>query len=1765
MNVKKVSISNYEIVQKLGEGPQSVVYKVFHKKFPERPLVLKVLKVGFLPEYQKLHFRQKIERLKVLNDPLLIRPLSFEIIEDTRFIVREYFDGVPLNEWESAQPKISLTDFFTISCFLVQAVNKVHESGIIYGGLKPHNILIHPKSFDIRLIDFISSIDVRGVSHFIYDLVFVKGTLAYTSPEQTGRINHSVDFSSDLYAMGIIFYELLTRRLPFLSLDPLELIHSHLAEEAPYVTEINPEIPEMVSKIVAKLILKQPEKRYLSATGLLADIIQCRNEYEAKGTIDGFSLGVCDYTRRVTFISKMVGRDDEAKMILDEYNQAAEGFFRSMFISGLPGIGKTRLIQELQKPIVKRRGYFTSGKFDLYQKNIPYSALIQSLRNLIGTFLTESDERGEFRKDKILKTLGTNGRIITEVIPELEVLIGPQSEVNSLPPVEAKNRFNELFGQFLACLANEENPLTIFIDDLQWCDTATFDFLNNLFANHQDYNYLFFIGAYRHNEVTADHHLTRLIRDIKEQKSPFRETRLKLLECEHCHEMVSYILESPLSQTEELSIFIANLSEGNPLFVSEILSYLNTKNLMYLDENRHWQWDVNKIRQSDMPPTVVALFSSRIKKLPAATIELLEYCACMGNRFSPTEIAMIKEITLLNTFEMLKPALAQGFLMENKDDLQFVHDRVQEAVLSAIEPERRRRIHWTVGTRLLSCMPEGVDLERIDSLFNIFSMTAHLNLGNPSALEPPMAYRLSDINYHAGNKALDALASEAANEYFQLARELLSPDCWETQYEKTFKIYQKSAKTELMCGRYDNSEQLLNYLLENAKTNLDRAECLAEQTTSLSSIGNFIKAIETANRGLAYFNKSIPDNAEEAERKRDEIMKDIESKNIDVWNTILNIPFTKDRKSKIELAFYSELIPDLYMSGFVPQFYLSAAQSTQHCLAGGMDESVIYSFSIMGLCLAEKGEFEKAFKYEDLARDLSQRHPNTFGATRGMNGIVWCNAHSRSHPEEIIDYCLKSIQCGKNSGDLYNAGLSYGPLMWNLQVQGSDLRRIEKCAHECLEFSKKYHLYFSVRLAEAMQAGWIEPMKKDHTPIAMDEKLKLWEKDNHVASAGSYYVHMSLVHYYLGEHEKAEECLQGVKKYLSGLTDNVLNRQWHVFLVLNALRLHEEEIKYKTKDELLSYIQPLIKKVETWAHLGPLLRPYLAFIYAELERITGEPREARSLYIDAINLAYQYRYTFLEAHLNECLGELIETLSDVSRFCPEYETCKKRVDTKKPSCDKWWFCATDGKHVKRKQHFEGIKGVFLREAARLYKSCGAQRKEILLIKKYPEYFEEKIPVYKVTASTPALTLPNIDINYLIKSCLIIPAETEENVLLDRIMNVVLESSGAQHGYLVMEERGGLIIRAESHITEKNVIRTTNQKFDDCRDICHAIVHYVNRTKKMVLLDDASEKGEFKDNPEVQEMKLKSVLCLPVIKQNKLVGVLYLENRLSDSVFTAERAAITNFFTYEAAISLENARLLEKMKQSEAVLQKHQEHLEEMVSERTSQLRKTQEDLLIAERLAVLGQLAGSIAHEIRNPLNVISSSAYYIKMKLGSSMDKKLNDHIDRVESEVANSTAIIESLLSLSGMKELKKERLNIISLLKEVVGTSQIPLTIKIVQEITENEIFMEADKEQLNMAFRNVIKNAVQAMDDKGVLTLKVNKQSDEKVKILFMDTGMGIQQENISKLFKPLFTTKARGIGFGLTICKMIVNKHKGVINITSEAGKGTTITMILPAG
>ncbi|WP_415880396.1 AAA family ATPase [Methylomonas sp. TEB] len=1688
-------LDSYVLTDKLGESLQATVYKGYHKHVPEYPLVVKCLKLLSSWDDQSRHLRQKIERLKVLHDPRVCTPLALESNDGDQFIVQPWFNGQPLNVWIAQQQAVNLSDFFTLACSLADTLQSVHDAGITHGGIKPHNILVQSGSLSLRLTDFITPLDIRDVSHFIYDPEFVRNTLAYTSPEQTGRINYRVDFSTDLYSLGIVFYELLTGRLPFFSDDPLELIHSHLAEEAIKIHDISPGIPNTLSEIIAKLILKQPEKRYQSASGLLADLLRCQKEHETTGSVSNFGIGQHDRSRRVVFISKMVGRQSEAELIRQDYSEVTQGRFRSVLISGLSGIGKTRLIQELQKPLVKNRGYFSSGKFDQYQKNIPYSSLIQALRNLIRTFLTESDAQVHDWSAKILDALDNAGGAIIDVVPELEFIIGPQAEVQPLPPVEARNRFNNLFGRFLACLASEDNPLVLFIDDLQWCDSATFDFLQNLFANHREHPYLFLLGAYRHNEVDSGHPLTKLIRSVRENAGPLAEIHLTELSDADCHEMVAYILDSSLNATANLADFIAHLTEGNPLFVSESLAWLYNEGLLSIDANQHWQWDMNRIRDTQMPASVVELFSAKVRKLPSRTLDILYHCACMGNRFTAEDVGLVLDKPIERLFEDLKPVLSMGLILENKADLQFVHDRVQEAVLQQVAAAARPGIHWRIGNRLLSAVPPGAELVSLD---NLFTIAAHLNQGCPNDLDEETAYWLVNINFNAGNKALDALAGDAANEFFLKAHHYLPPDCWETAYALTFRIYQRLAKTDLMCGRYDSSEALLNRLIEHAVSDLDKAEALADQTTSLSSFGNFKQAIATANRGLAYFNKSIPDDPEQARQRMESLMLIIDQQD-DVWQKILNMPFTEQRQSKIELAFYSELIPDLYMCGLVPQLYLSAAQSTLHCLEGGMDESVIYSFSIMGLNLGEQGKFAQAFLYQDLAHDLCAKYPNTFGATRGMNGIVWCNMHSRSHPADIVDYAHKAIQSGKNCGDLYNAGLSYGPLMWNLLAQGKNLRWVEEAADECLQFSRKNQLSFSIGLAQAVLAGWVLPMKPDYRPVDMQTTLADWQANNYVAATGSYFALLGFAQYYLGDYGAAAVSLKAVENYLHGLTDNVLKRLWYAFRILNLLRSEMDAARIDAE------IAPLLAQLEVWGQLGPLLKPYLMFVHAELARQQGQYREARNLYMDAIALSLAQNYGLLTGHIYETLADLLL------------------------------------------KHRLGDAELYYGEARRHYRLCRADAKSNQLQERH-QYVSPETGARIAKPQPAPTTLPSLDISYLMKSALALSAEIDLTQLMQKIMAVVLESSAAQHGYLLIKQQDELLVAAEQHVGKKRTIHKHYYSLNKVRGICHAIVNYVQRTHEKVVLSDACSDGEFQNAPEVVAFGLRSVLCLPVIKQSELIGLLYLENRLSEGVFTPEKISMTELLTAQAAISLENARLLEQTRQAYKQLQENQDHMLQM------------------EKLSALGTLVGGVAHEINNPLMGVMNFVEFVSDRTEDAKSKQILaqalQQIQRIKNIVSNMLVFMHQKTTPTGSCSLEEVLGQTLLLLEGELRKT----AIQVRTEIPENLPKLACTAESMQQILINLLINARDALSGIAQPEIEISVRCAEKMlELNIKDNGPGIPDEVQGRMFDPFFTTKppGQGTGLGLSVTRRLIQDADGSIAVESRIGEGCCIRLKFP--
>lgn len=1697
------ALLNYEILESLGESLHSEVFKVQVLNSPNHSVfILKRIKPKFNSSGLMTYLQQQIEQLTELVLPHTLIPFIDNPTRDNLFLLREFFPGITLTNWLKQQETIDIIGALRIVISIAQRLEENHRAGHIHKGIKPNNILINPKTLEVQLIDDVRVLDINQISHFIYEDGFRIATLPYLSPEQTGRIKYSINYTTDLYALGMILYQALTGNPPFLFNDPIAIIHSHLAETPARLEKINPAVPVLLADIVALLLEKAPESRYQTASGLKVDLLKVLLAVKENKSVD-FILKQKDFSNRITIPSLMVGRDSEKKQLLDEFSKVCSGVFRAALISGLSGIGKTRLIQELQLPIVSHYGYFCAGKFDQFKKHIPYSTLIQAFTYLIKTLLTEDSERLGYWNLRISESLGENARLITDLIPELELIIGKQPTVSDLPPVEARNRFNDVAGKFIACFACKEHPLTLFIDDLQWCDGASFDLLERLFDNLLEYPYLFWLGAYRHNEVDDSHRLMRLLKKIKQANRPLLEIRLQALGLAEVNLMTAYILNTYPQRTEALSEVIYHTSVGNPLFVNESLRWLHTYKHLHLSTEGIWEWDDKELRHTQIPDSALELFKDKIAKLPAQVQNLLEIAACLGARFEAADLALVANFTPAQLHKALTEAFVQNILLRDKEFIAFFHDQVQAAAASFMDSNKKRQVHQKIAQAFIANIPAGTKWEELP---NLFAIVEHLGEGREENATDEQCFQEAKFNYAAGITAMRALAMDNANFFFHQALLLFPELNWEKHYSFLFSLHKYLARTEMALGNQSKSEVILNTLIAQSRNDLDRVDCLYEQTTGLSSLGNFKRAIELGNQGLAFFQRAIPENDVEALSKAATIFAQIHQPNRNVWQQILDVEPSTDRATQIETGIYSELIPDYYLAGMVPQLYLAAIQSTQNCLAGGVDESVIYGFSMMGLYLQRKGQYELSFRYEDLGMALAQRYPDTFGATKGINGILWTNRHNRKNSEFIISECQQNIHRGKTCGDLYNAGLSYGPYIWHLVTQGANLEKITEIANECISFSQKFNLSLSLGLAESALAGWSSLMQsgtRKFTDEEIAQYLQRWENDKHVVSIGGYYTLKGIAHHYVGDYPQAALDLVNAQPYLRGLSDNILNRLWYVFRYANGLQI--KKLTDQQSSEEQAVLDECLKNVTVWAGLGSILKPYLFFMLAAQADYQQNFSEARRYYLDAIDSSRAEKFVLLEAFLQERLAKLL--LSH--------------------------------------QHEHG--NYHLQQAATAYQHCGADVKVQQLVKNY------SLPV--IEKNTPENNseielAQRLDVSYLLQATREITSQINFEALLAVIMKAVMERLGARHGYLLIPEQQDLSVFAKGVKCDRVEVEIKNEQSLNTDTLSWAVANYVYRTAEMVVLENACKEGDFTADDVVVKQQLKSVLCLPLLKQQKTLGVLYLENNLITAVFNPEHIELTKLLTAQAAIALENALLITQMKRNQQQIQEFNEQLEIKVAARTEELNKANEELK---------NFAYVVSHDLKAPLRAINQLAGWIEEDYAGAFDEEGKSQMSLLRSRARKMHDMIDGILQYSRIGRVREatEQVDLNKLVRDVIEALSPPAHIKL--DIAADLPVVRGEKLRIYQVMQNLFDNAIKYNDKaEGLIRLSFTDQGADWC-FCVEDNGMGIDKPYQQKVFQLFQTLEPKdhhnNTGVGLSLVEKIVQNWRGKLWLESELGRG----------
>jgi predicted ATPase len=873
-------IAGYHIQEQIYESENSLVYRG-RREAGDLPVILKVLKQAYPSPEKTAWFRREYELLYRLHLEGVISAYSLITDQHRSVMVLEDFGGDSLElHLKRSLRRFTLSEFLPLAVRIATILSSVHQQRIIHKDVNPSNIVWNSQTGQVKLIDFGISTILTRENPILRNPRMGEGTLAYLSPEQTGRMNRTLDYRTDFYSLGVTFYELLTGQLPFPTIDALALMHAHLAKQPFPPHELVPDISSTLSMLVMKLMAKNAEDRYQSAYGLQADLEECWRRWRTAGGIDSFSLGQDDVTDRFHIPQKLYGRTGEIGALLNAFTNVSLGSSALVLVSGYAGAGKSALVQEVYKPITQRRGYFITGKCEQLHKNIPYAPLVQAFRGLIRQLLTEHDAQIALWQERLVAALGRNGQAIIDVVPEVALILGPQPSLPVLPPAEAQNRLNLVFLNFIRVFAKAEHPLVLFFDDLQWADSASLQIIRLLLTT-PDNGSLLIIGAYRDNEVRETHPLLSIRDECQKAGSAVTHVVLRRLGLPSLYQWVADALSCSLDNGKPLAELVFAKTNGNPFFVKEFLRSLYAEELLTFDLSRKaWQWDVREIQQQNITDNVVEFLSLKLQKLQPQTQHVVKLAACIGNQFDLQILALLYKRSAAETAVDLWEALeegvivplghvykladfaAQDLLEEISVEYKFAHDRLQHAAYALIPDVEKRTVHQQIG-RCLLWKSTADDVEQ-----KIFDIVDQLNLGRECIARQWEGDELAALNLRAGRKAKAAAAYEASYSYFQIGVVLLGENCWERQYDLALALYVEAAETAYLSSGLEQAEPLIAIVLRQAKTVIDKVKAYEVYLHAYAARHQPMVALSTGLQVLKLLGLSLPEEPSEADVER---------------------------------------------------------------------------------------------------------------------------------------------------------------------------------------------------------------------------------------------------------------------------------------------------------------------------------------------------------------------------------------------------------------------------------------------------------------------------------------------------------------------------------------------------------------------------------------------------------------------------------------------------------------------------------------------------------------------------------------------------------------------------------------------------------------------------------------------------------------------------------------------------------------------------------
>lgn len=1459
----------------------------------DRWVALKSAEDEYMAVARLNQYRKELLILNRFDCPSIVQGIDV-VEEGIVALVLQYVEGVTLRQL-IAEESLTYREKINIAVCLAGTVNEIHRQKVLHKDITPSNILWDRKRECTVILDFNISEVGRSQRISFTNVEGLKGTLAYISPEQTGRMNREIDYRSDYYTLGMTLYELFTGRLPFEEEDYLAIIHSHMAVMPEAPKRVVPGIPTLLSDIIMKLIAKNPADRYQSIEGLTADFDMLKSG-------DNGQVGFKDYSRIFQPAQGLFGREKVVEGLLSHYSSIKDGHPGNIIVSGVSGIGKSSVIKELYTPVTEDDGYFLEGKFDQYANNIPYEAFRTVFNTFISLKLTEDSRSTDAWRDSLLGELSGLGAVLTGFLPDLELLIGQQTPVVELSGIEEQNRFKTVIITFIRSLVSSGKPVVIFLDDMQWMDSASNQLLKELF----DIDRLLIICAYRSDEVDGTHMFSRLIKEVEGAGIIINRVDVNRLNEEAVNDL---LLSSgfDVSSSERYTSWVHKLTDGNPFYIHRLLNRLEAEEHIRYDLQRgFWLIEEAIIDRYEVSDNVAVFLGERISQETDNLRSLLSSASVIGSVFDFGILNAISGDEEEETMSSLLELVAGGYVYhQNGGVYSFAHDQIQQAAYDLMDEQVRRDIHIRVGEYLIYIW-RGEGLKGR----NLYMAGRHLQMAGDHIGKRIEWLSACEVLTAAAKQSVESAAYSDALSFYETLAAIIGDEGWSDDYEKTLAVYDSMVEVAYMASNHDMVEQLAQKIKSNTQDTLHMATVYQYEIQSLMGMQAYDKALPLMIEALGSvgLDVNLDFGDEQTGQAFTELAKRLGNRQV---NDLIDLPVMDNNYRIASMRLLAGVMPLLF--NMAPQLL---AVVTIHMilvsLEHGNSKYSAYAYAFMGtlLCGVLK-DYESGIDYGELSIALIHKMDAVDEIPKNYMLVSQHVFQFRDHLEKVIEMEEKAFRTGIETGDHTYAGFAGHGYCFNYYLAGNELAGTLEVFEDYTEAMVRIgqgtqELFQNIYMQGIWNLMYREELQWELQGKYFDERITLDEMkaQNHRTGLFVYYYMVMEIAYISGAYEKAIEAADALEAHLDGGTGLMHAVICYQYSSLSRLA------SYDSADDVTKEAY-MAKVAENQKQLAPLKNSInyghrYTIVAAELARIVGDYSEARMLYEEAIHLVDEYRY-LKEEGVYRILTAAFYRSNGKRELARHYEISAGE-------CLYAWGAKPLAAQFRISDRF---------------KTNTAGEGSVYTLRGMTTEYDDR---------------HNMEIHTILKFSQAIAKEIRYESLLKTMLYILLENAGATRAVITNIREDGKTIIAEN-TTNDSFGMTEVTDIADYSRIPHKVYNFAAGGRKVVRLDEVMKQGMFSEDPYLKAGEVRSLLCYPIVNQGKIIGVVYLENDLSTGVFSPKRTKVLTMLAAQIAISFENANVYQR--------------LETMVNDRTRDLNQTNEELqLLNEKLRYMSVTDG---------------------------------------------------------------------------------------------------------------------------------------------------------------------------------------------------------------